>query len=207
MPERCASSGVAGAIARPSSMIRPASGDSTPVSSLISVDLPAPFWPISAWISPARSKSPAPSSAMVAPKRLHRPSACSTTPLIAASVLAVGQFGSGLVPGKHAFLHHDAPGHGSTGVHVVDEPRQLRAQQRIAFYGGIELARLHRLKGPAHAVDGDDVDVFTRLQAGLLDRLDGADGHVVVVREQHIDLLLSLGLDEGFHHFLALGAR
>src|SRR6478736_7608387 len=173
MPASCASSGVAGAIARPSSMIRPASGDSTPVSSLISVDLPAPFWPISAWISPARSTSPAPSSATVAPKRLHRPSACSTTPLIAASVLSVGQFGGGLVPGEHAFLHHDAFRHGRAGMHIMDELRQLRPQQRVAFDRGVELARLHGLEGAAHAIDGDDVDVLTRLQTCLFDRLDG----------------------------------
>ena len=45
------------------------------------------------------------------------------------------------------------------------------------------------------------------LEPRLLDGLDRADGHVVIVREQHVDLLLAFGLDEGLHHFLALGAR
>ena len=44
------------------------------------------------------------------------------------------------------------------------------------------------------------------LQAGFLDGLDGADGHVVVVRIQHVDLA-RLGLEEGLHDLLALGAR
>ena len=43
-------------------------------------------------------------------------------------------------------------------------------------------------------------------EAGFLDGLDGADGHVVVVRVQHVDLA-RLGLEEGLHDFLALGAR
>ena len=44
------------------------------------------------------------------------------------------------------------------------------------------------------------------LETGFLDGLDGADRHVVVVREQHVDLA-RLGLEEGLHDFLALGAR
>src|SRR6478735_3725070 len=120
MPSFCAASGDRGQTGVPASSIWPRVGSITPVSTLISVDLPAPFWPISAWISPGRRRSPAPSSATVAPKRLHRPSACSTTPLIAASVLSVGQFGGGLVPGEHAFLHHDAFRHGRAGMHIMD---------------------------------------------------------------------------------------
>ena len=38
----------------------PASGGYTPVSSLISVDLPAPFWPIRAWTSPAKTRKSTP---------------------------------------------------------------------------------------------------------------------------------------------------
>src|SRR5690606_986820 len=229
MPSRCASSGLDGAIGRPSSSTVPASGRSTPVSSLISVDLPAPFWPISAWISPARRHRPAPSSATVAPQRLRRPCACSTwltatSPADAAaragtgpacgsgdsdasgpgSVLAGGQFGLGLVLGEHALLDHHAPGHFAPGVHVADQLRQLRAEQRVAFDRGVELAGLHRLERAAHAVDRHDADVGARPEAGFFDRLDRADGHVVVVREEHVDVA-AFGLEEGLHHFLALG--
>src|SRR5690606_41483609 len=113
--------------------------------------------------------------------------------------------GLGLVLREHAFLHHHAPRHFAAGVHVADQLRQLLAEQRVAFHGGIELARAHRLERAAHAVDGHDADVGAGLEAGLLDRLDRADRHVVVVREPHVDVA-ALRLEEGFHHFLAPGA-
>src|SRR5690606_5563813 len=220
IPRAWASSGVAGATGAPSSTMLPASGVSTPVTSLIRVDLPAPFWPIRAWISPARRLSPAPSRATVAPKRLRRPEACSTTGFMprprcreragqtrtraSASVLAVRQLGGGLVLRVHALLDHHPLGHLAAGMDVADQLRQLLAQQRIALHGGVELAGLHRLERTAHAVDGDDADVAARLEPGFPDGLDSADGHVVVVREQHVDAA-AFGLEEGFHHFLALG--
>ncbi len=52
MPSFCASSGDAGRIGKSSSRISPPDEASTPVSTLMSVDLPAPFCPIKAWISP-----------------------------------------------------------------------------------------------------------------------------------------------------------
>ena len=78
--------------------------------------------------------------------------------------------------------------------------------KRTAFHGDVELAGDHRLERALHAVDGDDDDVGAGLEAGFLDGLDGADRHVVVVREQHVDLL-AFGLEERLHDFLALGAR
>jgi hypothetical protein len=45
---------------------------------LINVDLPEPFWPTSAWISPGRMSSAAPISARVAPKVFDRPVIWST---------------------------------------------------------------------------------------------------------------------------------
>src|SRR5690606_3119575 len=121
-----------------------------------------------------------------------------------ASVLAVRQFGGRLVHGVYALLHHDPLGHLAPGVDVADRLRQLFAQQRVALHRGVELAGLHRLERAAHAVDGDDADVAARLEPGFLDGLDRADGHVVVVREQHVDAP-GLGLEEGLHHFLAPG--
>ncbi len=92
-------------------------------------------------------------------------------------------------------------------MHIADQLRELRTEQRIALHRGVQLAGLHGFEGTAHAVDGNDADVLAGLQSSLFDGLDGADGHVIVVRVQHVDLLLALGLDEGLHHFLALGAR
>src|SRR5690606_18782557 len=217
MPSRCASSGLDGAIGRPSSSTVPASGRSTPVSSLISVDLPAPFWPISAWISPARRHRPAPSSATVAPKRLRRPCACSTwltatSPADAAaragtgpacgsgdsdasgpgSVLAVGQFGLGLVLGEHALLHHHAPGHFAPGVHVADQLRQPRAEQRVAFDRGVELAGLHRLERAAHAVGRPDAGVAAGLEEGLHHFLALGPGEVAALRADDHETVIAL---------------
>src|SRR6185295_16939572 len=63
----------------------PASGAYTPVSTLISVDLPAPFWPMSAWTSPARSVSSTPARACTPGKAREMSRALST---IAVSFMA-----------------------------------------------------------------------------------------------------------------------
>ena len=57
----------------PSSRTTPASRASTPVTTLISVDLPAPFSPSSAWISPARRVKSTSCSARSGPKLLLSP--------------------------------------------------------------------------------------------------------------------------------------
>jgi hypothetical protein len=44
-------------------------------------------------------------------------------------------------------------------------------------------------KAPLHAVDRHDQDVLAGLEPGLLDGLDGAERHVVVVGVQRRDLL------------------
>src|SRR5262245_9196213 len=69
-PRRRASSGPRGAYGRPSSAIAPASGRTAPLSTFISVDLPAPFSPTRAWTSPGKSSRSTPRSACVGPKRL-----------------------------------------------------------------------------------------------------------------------------------------
>ena len=53
-------------------------------------------------------------------------------------------------------------------------------------------------------VDADDLDVLTGDEAGLLDRLDGADGLLVVVTEDARDLSLVV-LEERLHHGLRFG--
>src|SRR5688500_13997398 len=207
MPRRCASAGVDGDTACPVAHISPVSGRITPVSNLISVDLPAPFWPLSACTSPARRIRSTSSSAATPEKRLPSPRACRTisaSPLVMGSVLAAWQRRSGLVLGEHPLLHQDPLGQRTFLEHGFDRLDQLVADQRIAFDRGVELARLHRLERAAYAVDGNDPDVLARLQPGLLDGLDRTDRHIVVVREQHVDFR-ALGFEERLHHFLALG--
>src|SRR2546429_751963 len=63
----------------------PPSGRCTPPRMQISVDLPAPFSPTTAWISPRATSKSTPSSATVAPNRLVTPSALAAGWLIASA--------------------------------------------------------------------------------------------------------------------------
>ena len=67
MPRRVALAGEPMRTVRPEIAIVPASGRTTPVSSLTRVDLPAPFAPSNAWISPGSTTSVAERSATTAP--------------------------------------------------------------------------------------------------------------------------------------------
>ena len=77
MPMFCASWGewMWASASPPSTQMAPSSFSYTPVSTLISVDFPAPFSPISAWISPLRSVKSTSFSAIV-------PGNCLTIPRI-----------------------------------------------------------------------------------------------------------------------------
>src|SRR5829696_1806155 len=59
--------------------MEPADGLSSPERRLISVDLPAPFGPITAWISPTYTSSETSATARSPPKRFSNPSARSAT--------------------------------------------------------------------------------------------------------------------------------
>src|SRR5262245_53546784 len=59
--------------------MRPAEGLSTPVSRLITVVLPAPFGPISAWRAPFSILSDTPATAAIPPKCFSRPWVSSAT--------------------------------------------------------------------------------------------------------------------------------
>ena len=67
MPARLAAAGESKATSAPSSVMRPASGLTTPDRILISVDLPAPFSPRMAWMRPAPMDEVAFSSARTPP--------------------------------------------------------------------------------------------------------------------------------------------
>src|SRR5712691_750116 len=72
MPSRTRSCGFKSVMSRPSSMMRPALGLSTPVRRLTSVVLPAPLGPINAWRAPRSTLSETLLAATMPPKRLSR---------------------------------------------------------------------------------------------------------------------------------------
>jgi hypothetical protein len=73
MPSRTRWCGSSAVMSRPSSMIVPAVGLSTPVSRLITVVLPAPFGPINAWRAPFSIASETSCAATMPPKRFSNP--------------------------------------------------------------------------------------------------------------------------------------
>ena len=68
MPPRWAASGEANSTGWPAKLMLPPSRRYAPVSTLIRVLLPAPFWPIRAWTSPAATLSEALSRAVTPAK-------------------------------------------------------------------------------------------------------------------------------------------
>src|SRR5207248_7640670 len=77
--------GLAKSRSSPSTRMTPRSGRCTPPRMRIKVDLPAPFSPTTAWISPKATAKSTPSSAMVAPNRLLTPSALAAGWVIAST--------------------------------------------------------------------------------------------------------------------------
>ena len=66
-PAAMAAAGSGKTTSRPSSIMRPLSGATTPAMTLMRVDLPAPFSPSTAWTRPAWTVSSASSSARTPP--------------------------------------------------------------------------------------------------------------------------------------------
>src|SRR6516225_900865 len=84
-PAAMASRGLAKRHSFPSRRTTPRSGRWTPPRMRISVDLPAPFSPTTAWISPYATSKSTPSSATVAPNRLVTSSALTAGLVIAST--------------------------------------------------------------------------------------------------------------------------
>src|SRR5436305_5455885 len=78
MPSAARRTGPNREISAPAKRMLPASGFSSPESSLISVVLPAPFGPMTAWISPGATESDTSPVATMPPKRLVSPLVSST---------------------------------------------------------------------------------------------------------------------------------
>src|SRR3954465_14369679 len=119
--------------------MRPASGRWTPVRTLMSVDLPAPFWPITAWTSPGKRRKSTPRSAWTPEKRFEIP--CTSSTGIASltdftsrrpstSILPVREFLGGGLLREPALLGDDALGHRLAGHDVLHGAHQLRPQKR-----------------------------------------------------------------------------
>src|SRR5258708_3267288 len=78
------------------------------------VDLPAPFWPSSAWTSPCRTSKSIPSSASVPVKRFESPATSSNSPDVAAPSLsdwaaAIRPYASLESPNEETRLLRDTP--------------------------------------------------------------------------------------------------
>src|SRR2546430_5029373 len=228
MPSFCASSGLEGLISLPSRRMRPESAGWTPVKTLISVDLPAPFCPMTEWTSPAKRRKSTADKAWTPGKRFEMPfiSSTGTASLIAfsvgggaatkarlllraahhvASVLPLRELPRSDLLREDALLGDGALRKGFSGLEVLHGFHQLRPEQGAALDGGVQLSCHHRLESALHRIDRHDHDVLAGLETGLLDRVDGADRHVVVVRIEHVDLVV--GLEERLHDLLAFGAR
>ena len=119
----------------PSTRISPASKSFTPVRHLISVDLPAPFSPISAWISPLRrvkstwSSALTPGKVMVMP-RMVRTTLFSIGPhVLSLLIMELKRFI------QIVFMPSCRPENGERGRGHAAAPRSVRT---TPFSGGLE---------------------------------------------------------------------
>src|SRR5262245_42705790 len=157
MPRRTRTCGGKPVMSRPSSRIRPSVGRKTPVRRLLSVVLPAPLGPISAWRAPRSIASDTPLVAIVPSKRFSSPTVSSTAAIgsprdewrlaCASGAHAAGSAQAGerlachrcphaeaLVPDEHDDDQHQADPElpilrGDAGEPVLAELEQDRADQ------------------------------------------------------------------------------
>src|SRR4051812_25495513 len=184
-PAAMASWGLPKCCGRPPTATSPRSGRCTPLRTRTSVDLPAPFSPTSAWISPGMMSKSTWSSARVAPKFLMMPDALAAGVLIGASVSARDPHDAHLLVGKLAALddhvvieRHRAVAHrhvvmalgGSLAAALGVRPRReqevagkaARACMMPLGVGAVERDRIPaalRIKSPAEMRDGMAVHV------------------------------------------------
>src|SRR4051794_36486764 len=221
------------ATSRPSNSIRPESLAYTPVSTLISVDLPAPFCPIRACTSPRATSKRAsrsagtPRNCLLMPCIESRGAGRSATvaffpedgaPNRARAGSTGPNRGSGAA-GRSSVGLADVVGRVVLGEQLVgvDDQRRNRLAARVVLHrlegerpeAGAALHRRVEVTGGDGsepvllAVDRDDLDV---LAGGLADRLDGrdrAERHLVVVGVDRGGLRVRL--QQGLGDLLARG--
>src|SRR3954463_10382493 len=218
MPPSWASWGPLNRTGRPSKTTSPTSRSYTPVRILISVDLPAPFCPMRACTSPRRTSKAASRRAGTPLKALlirvidNRTSSPAIAPPSRRSLGACPWLNGrcrgrrwwrrprrirsegGAVQLRRVLRVEDAVGgderHGrALAARVLRHGVEgLRAEARRALHGRVQLALLDRRECVLLAVDAHELDVLARRLAGGLDRGDGADGHLVVVRVDRVRL-------------------
>src|SRR5215203_501328 len=205
MPAAWASAGVSKWTGSASSHIAPASRWYAPVMIFTSVDLPAPFSPTSAWISPARSSKSTPSRARAPANRLTMPSMRRRgSPVIArsATLIRVRDELCRVASVEETVGEQDCRRDLLTPAYLLDDVEGERTESGIALHGGPKFPARDRLERRTLAVDRDDRHVDARLDPGRLEGLDCPQRHLVVVRVDGRDLA-TLRLHDVQHGLLA----
>src|SRR5262245_31923991 len=156
------------------------------------VDLPAPFSPTSARTSPAVSVKSTPRTAWIPPNRLARPRASRSGAIRSAAarswhegarlvivlgVLTADHLGSQ----RYELLHGLARDQVEDGLHCLLGPMAIERR-------GLHLPVHDLLDGVGAPVRPEELDAPGR-DVGVLRRDDGAEGHLVVMGENGVDLV------------------
>src|SRR5699024_9116545 len=99
--------------------------------------------------------------------------------------------------------HDDVRIHGPAVEDGVDGLQRCLAEHRVVFGHEGELPVRECLQGSPGAVDGSDLHVLTGYQTGLFDRLGGTKSHLVVLREEQVDVVV-VRPEHGLEHTASL---
>src|SRR5215212_9222135 len=207
IPAACASRGSAKETSPPLKRTCPSSGLYTPVMTLIRVDFPAPFSPTRACTSPSRSSKETSSRASTPGNRLVTRRASSTgercSIVLVPPLVGLVQALLSVLLGIHVVLDDDLLWDGLAGQVLLDGIESQRTEAGVGLDHGVDVTRDYRLHGLPGTVDGHYLDVLPGVLAGLLEGLDGAERHLVVLRIDRV--YVGVGLYELFHDRLTLG--
>src|SRR5436189_1965868 len=70
----------------------------------------------------------------------------------------------------------------------LDSVKSRGTEQRIALDGAVQLAGDHRVEGRPYSVNRNDQNIGPGFQSGLFDGLNRAQGHIIVVSVNRVDL-------------------
>src|SRR4051812_31682180 len=165
-PSRARRASESAVTSRPAKTTRPASGRKVPLTWWISVVLPAPFGPMTAWISPGRTSSETPSVTASPPKRLRNPSR--------------RRIGSATARAQQADQPAAQEQHGQHQQRAEDEP-PMRGQMAQPFLQPEDRQRAeHRAEGAAEPAEDD----HEQQVAGTLPGEEGGRDELRRVRQQ-----------------------